>query len=114
MSFPSDGGDSLEVTPQRLRDTAPLFHKASHDTADLTYSLNKSVQQLIIDMSSELQKSPVSLQHLCDRWHDSMNTLASALDKISSNLDAASTDYHGADKHVANTFQSHTYKGFDG
>jgi uncharacterized protein YukE len=113
MSYPSKGGDSLEVTPQRLRDTAPLFHKASHDTADLAHSLNKSVQLLINDMSSELQKSPASLQHLCDRWHASMNSLASALEKVGGDLDTAGRDYHGADKHAANAFQSHTYKGFD-
>jgi len=65
---PAGNGDteSFEVTPERLRNTAPLFHKASQDTIDLVHTLNSSAQHLINEMTTELDKSPVSLQYLCD------------------------------------------------
>ena len=109
---PTGGNESFEVTPQRLQDTAPLFHKASQNTADLVHTLNASVQQLVNEMFSELDKSPASLQHLCDRWCMSMNSLANALDKVGSNLDVAGGAYTSTDQHVSATFQKDKPRGF--
>ncbi len=109
---PAGDNESFEVTPQRLRDTAPVFHKASQDTADLVRSLNVSAQQLITEMSAELNKSPTSLQHLCDRWRTSMNSLVNALDKVGSNLDVAGGSYTSTDQNVSNTFQKERRGGF--
>ncbi len=108
---PAGDNESFEVTPERLRDTAPIFHKASQDTADLVRTLNASAQQLINEMSSELSKSPTALQHLCDRWRTSMNSLASALDKVGSNLDAAGGGYTSTDQNVSNSFQRYRHGG---
>jgi WXG100 family type VII secretion target len=109
---PAGNNESFEVTPERLRDTAPTFHKASQDTVDLVHTLNASTQQLINDMSSELNKSPTALQHLCDRWHTSMNSLANALDKVGSNLETAGGSYTSTDQHVSNSFQKSDRGGF--
>ena len=109
---PTGDNESFEVTPQRLRDTAPIFHKASQDTEDLVRTLNASVQQLVNEMSSELNKSPTSLQNLCDRWRTSMNSLASALDKVGSNLDVASGGYTSTDQNISNSFQKYRRGGF--
>ena len=114
MPFVPVGGsddESFEVTPERLRDTAPQFHKASHDTADLVRNLNSSVQQLVDEMTSELNKSPTALQHLCDRWRVSMNSLAHALDKVGTNLDAAGGNYSTSDHNVSNSFQQYRRGG---
>jgi WXG100 family type VII secretion target len=109
----SDSNESFEVTPQRLRDTAPSFYKASQDTSDLVRHLNSITQQLIDDMSSELSKSPDALERLADRWRNAMWSLCASLEKVGGNLDAAANKYHTTDNGVANSFTSTSQaKGF--
>jgi uncharacterized protein YukE len=73
--------------------------------------LNSITQQLIDDMSSELDKSPDALQHLADRYRYAMWSLCASLEKVGANLDAAANGYHNTDHNVANSFTS-SGKGF--
>ncbi len=106
MVRPADGGgsgDSFEVTPERLISTAPSFHKASQDTADMLYSLNATAQQLIAEMFmlSELTRYANALETFYERWRISMLCLSTALGKVGINLQEAAGDYETADQWVS-------------
>ncbi len=102
VRLPESGGsnESFAVTPQRLRDTAPNFHKASQDTADMLLNLNSMTQQLITDMLllSELSRYATALENFYERWRISMLCLSTALSKVGITLEEAAGDYVTADQ----------------
>ncbi len=100
---PDDEG-SLSVTPERLRDTAQLFHKAASDTLDLEVSLNTDAQKLIDSMNDVLNQSPDALKRFFERWRSAMLSLSSSLDKVSDNLDAAAGGYETTDSDIGKSF----------
>ncbi len=106
VRLPDGGGsnESLDVTPQRLRDTAPQFHKASQDTADMLLSLNQTTQQLIADMLllSALTRYTQALENFYERWRISMLCLSTALGRVGITLEEAAGDYVIADQWSSN------------
>lgn len=95
----NDSG-SIKVSPERLRETASVFHKASHDTFDLVNNLSGTAQQLINDMYAELHHSPAALERLCNRWYNATTSLGDALLEVAHNLDTAASNYQSADQHA--------------
>lgn len=105
MRIPDGGGDSYAVTPERLRDTAPAFYKASTNTADLELSLNNDAQQLIGDMASVLSQSPDALQTFFNRWREAMLSLSDSLQRIGDDLMLAADGYDLSNVTADNSFR---------
>lgn len=102
---PIGGDDGFSVTPERLRDTAPLFYKASQDTAALESSLSSDAQQLISDMYRVLSQSPTSLQQFFNSWRSAMLSLSDSLSTVGYNLMAAADGYAMSETLSDNSFQ---------
>lgn len=103
---PFSGGDGFSVTPERLRDTAPLFTKASQDTAALESSLSNDAQQLINDMYTVLNQTPASLQQFFDSWRLAMLSLSDSLATVGNNLLAAADGYQMSETLTDTSLQS--------
>jgi|SRR5579859_2036098 len=95
--MPNDG-DHINVSVERLRETASSFQKASQDTTDLVNNLTSTAKQLVNDMYAELHHSPAALERLCNRWYTATNSLSSALQEVAKNLNTAADNYQSADK----------------
>ncbi len=93
-------GTHIDITPAHLRDTASLFYKASQDTFSLLDDLNRTAQQLIDDMYSELHNSPGALQILSSRWRDATISLGNALEQVAKNLSVAADNFEAADRNA--------------
>ena len=102
---PMGGGDGFAVTPERLRETAPHFDKASQDTATLEASLSNDANQLINDMSTVLHQSPASLQQFFNSWRSAMLSLSDSLSTVGYNLLAAADGYEMSESLSDNSFQ---------
>ena len=96
MAIPDDG-NTINVSPARLRETAGMFQKASQDTFTLLNSLQGSARQLVGDMYAELHHSPTALEQLCNRWSTSTTSLGNALLEVAHNMSTAADNYQGAD-----------------
>jgi len=96
--MPNDS-DYINVSPERLRETASVFQKASQDTFDLVNNLSGTAQQLINDMYAELHHSPAALERLCNRWYNATTSLGDALLEVAHNLDTAAGNYQSTDQH---------------
>jgi uncharacterized protein YukE len=93
-----DNGDTINVSPGRLRETAGMFQKASQDTFDLLNTLQGTARQLVGDMYSELHHSPTALEQLCTRWSTATTSLEIALMEVAHNMSTAADNYQSADQ----------------
>lgn len=93
----ADGGDFINVSPERLRETSGTFYKASQETFNLLNTLQGDARQLVNEMYSELHQSPTALEQLCDRWSTATYSLGTALSQVAYNLGAAADGYQNAD-----------------
>ena len=93
-----DDGDHINVSAERLRETAGSFQKASQDTFDLMNNLTGTARQLINEMYTELHHSPAALERLCNRWYNATDSLGNALKEVANNLNTAADNYQNADK----------------
>jgi uncharacterized protein YukE len=104
MSIPDDG-DTLNVSTERLRETAGNFKKTSQDTFTLLTDLQGSAKQLVEEMYSELHHSPAALERLCERWSTATHELGTALQEVANNLATGANNYEQNEKHTKNSFQ---------
>jgi WXG100 family type VII secretion target len=94
----TNDGDYINVSAERLRETASSFQTASQNTHELVQNLTKTAKQLVGDLSEELHKTPNSLERLCDRWYASANSLSEALQEVAHNLNSGADNYQKADQ----------------
>ena len=97
MPIPNDG-DTINVSPACLRETAGTFQKASQDTFTLLTSLQGTARQMVSDMYPELHHSPAALEQLCNRWSTATTSLGTALEEVARNMSTAADNYQGADQ----------------
>jgi len=96
--MPNDG-DLINVSVERLRETASAFQKASQDTMDLVNNMDSVAEQLINDMNTAaVLHSTAALDRLCHSWHTAIIDLSSVLEEVAKNLYIAADNYQNADK----------------
>ncbi len=60
----ADTGNTIGVTPDKLREVSPQFRRASQATYDLISSLDQATQSVLSDMySAQLTHFPDALDH---------------------------------------------------
>lgn len=100
----ADIGNSIGITPDRLREVAPEFRSAAQDTFTLISQLDYARSSLISELhGAQLSRSPDALEGLLYRWHDALTNLAHSMQIVANNLDVAANSYQTTDQNVMHT-----------
>ena len=94
-------GNSIKVTPDRLREVAPEFQRAAQETRDLLASLNQMARNLVYELyEARLTRSPEALDRIWNRWSSSISNLAGAMEAVANNLETSASSYEATDQHI--------------
>ena len=95
------GGNSIKVTPERLREVAPEFRRAAQETRDLLANLHQVARNLVYELyDARLTRSPDALDHIWNRWGSTITNLAGAMEAVANNLETSANNYEATDRHI--------------